>query len=41
MQTVAIVDYKSGNLLSIKRALEKFDAKVKITSNYNEILKPK
>ena len=38
MQTVAIVDYKSGNLLSIKRALEKFDAKVKITSNYNEIL---
>ncbi len=38
MQSIAVVDYKSGNLLSIKRAVEKFNTKVKITSDYDEIL---
>tara|TARA_A100001011_G_scaffold382301_1_gene451863 strand:- start:356 stop:1006 length:651 start_codon:yes stop_codon:yes gene_type:complete len=35
---VAIIDYGVGNLLSIKRAFEKIDSEVVVTSKFNEIL---
>jgi imidazole glycerol-phosphate synthase subunit HisH len=39
MQVVTIVDIDSGNLLSIKRSIENFGAKVKFTKNYKDFLK--
>ena len=35
---ITIIDYGVGNLLSLKRAFEKVDADVLVTSNYKEII---
>lgn len=38
MQIITVVDIDSGNLLSIKRSIENFGIKVKITKDYKELL---
>lgn len=37
MKKITIVDYGTGNILSVKRALEHCGADVMVSSNYNEI----
>ena len=41
MSQIIIINSGSGNLLSLKRAIEIYDKKVKVSENYDEILNAK